>query len=116
MEIYQLAREMSAIAWEIYKVLKPEIRFKIGGQFIESADSVGANIAEGYGRFHYLEKVKFYHNSRGSLYETIHWLELLKERDLIDLSLFNSFKNKSTQLSPKLNACIKSNLEVKYNK
>ena len=53
----------------------------MGDQFIEAVDSVGANIAEGYGRFHYLDRIKFYYNSRASLIEcNEHWIELLKER------------------------------------
>ncbi|GIV44793.1 MAG: hypothetical protein KatS3mg035_1916 [Bacteroidia bacterium] len=31
----------------------------MGDQFVRATDSIGANIAEGYGRFHYLEKLKF---------------------------------------------------------
>lgn len=57
LEAYQLARELSRIAWEIYIELPYEVKWKTGLQFVDSTDSVGANIAEGYGRFHYLDKV-----------------------------------------------------------
>jgi four helix bundle protein len=43
----------------------------IGSQFITAINSIGANIAEGYGRFHYLDKNKFMYNARGSLMENI---------------------------------------------
>jgi four helix bundle protein len=67
LEIYQKALELSRISWEIYGQMSYENKKIIGSQFIRAIDSMGANIAEGYGRFHYLDRVKFYYNSRGSL-------------------------------------------------
>jgi four helix bundle protein len=69
LEIYKLARELSKIAWEIYNSFDWQTKKIMGDQFIEAADSVGANIAEGYGRFHYLERIKFCYNGRASLFE-----------------------------------------------
>jgi len=43
----------------------------MGDQFIRSIDSITANIAEGFGRFHFLDRRKFYYNARGSLLEAI---------------------------------------------
>ncbi|HEY3277351.1 MAG TPA: four helix bundle protein [Syntrophorhabdaceae bacterium] len=83
LQIYGIARELSRIGWNVYRELKNEYRFGIGRQYLEAADSVGANIAEGYGRYHYLDSIKFYYNARGSLWEFKHWTDLLHERDLI---------------------------------
>lgn len=58
LEVYKMARELSAIGWEIYDKLDWQDRKTMGDQFIRSTDSVGANIAEGYGRFHYLDKIR----------------------------------------------------------
>ena len=58
MEIYQLTAYLPK---EEAFVLTPQIR--------RAALSVPANIAEGFGRYHYLDKAKFYLNARGSLYE-----------------------------------------------
>jgi four helix bundle protein len=78
--VYQLSRELSKIGWEIYESLDWRDKKIMGDQFIEATDSAGANIAEGYFRYHFLERIKFYYNSRGSLAEsTEHWLKLLKE-------------------------------------
>jgi four helix bundle protein len=47
----------------------------IGDQFLRAVDYIGANIAEGYGRYHYLDKVKFYYNSRAFHFEAFtHWI------------------------------------------
>lgn len=65
----------------MYEALDWQVKKVMGDQFIRATDSVGANIAEGYGRFHYLDRIKFYYNARGSLSEArFHWAELLNER------------------------------------
>lgn len=87
--IYQLAIQLSGRSWEIYEKMDWRIKKTIGDQFITSIDSVGANIAEGYGRYHYLDKVKFYYNARGSLFEAEHWSYLLYKRNIITEELFN---------------------------
>ncbi len=109
LKIYILSRELSKIAWEIYENLDWQTKKIMGDQFIESTDSVGANIAEGYGRFHYLDRIKFFYNSRGSLLESHHWLELLKDRNkVINKGLFEKYIENYSELCPKLNAFINS--------
>lgn len=103
LEVYRLARNLSQIAWEIYQSLDWHDKKIIGDQFLQATDSVGANIAEGYGRFHSLDRIKFYYNSRGSLSECAdHWLELLKERKKIDDEKYKKYKKIAEQLSLKL--------------
>lgn len=114
LEAYRLARKLSSISWEMYEALEWRIKKIIGDQFIESVDSVGANIAEGYGRFHYLDKAKFYYNARGSLLESRHWLDLLIERGIIinskqKLEYVNTYK----ELRIMLNGLIKSVMKAK---
>lgn len=117
LEIYKLARELSKIGWEIYKDLDWQDKKIIGNQFIESTDSIGANIAEGYGRFHYLERIKFSYIARGSLNEcNQHWIELLKERGKVNQEKCNRFKKVAAELSLKLNNFIASIYRSKNNK
>jgi four helix bundle protein len=103
LEVYKLARELSRLAWEIYEKLDWKDRKTMGDQFITATDSVGANIAEGYKRYHYLDKVKFYYNARASLSEACsHWLELLHERGKIDQKQLAALKVIERALSIKL--------------
>lgn len=113
LKVYQLARKLSKIAWKVYEGLEWRDRKTMGDQFVESTDSVGSNIAEGYGRFHYLDKVKFYFNSRGSLFETRHWIELLKERKKVKQKLYKDCLNCYKDLKPGLNGLINSTLKKK---
>jgi len=107
LEVYQLARNLSKIGWEIYEPLDWQTKKISGDQFIESTDSVGANIAEGYGRFHYLDKIKFFYNARGSLNEcNNHWIELLNERKKVSSNKYKEYKTIAKKLSVKLNNLI----------
>lgn len=108
LQVYQLSRKLSTIAWDIYSKMSFEEKKIIGDQFIRATDSIGANIAEGYSRFHYLDKVRFYYNARASQSEsTDHWLELLFERNKINQQVFDDYKSISKELQIKLNNFIK---------
>lgn len=117
LEVYKLARELSRIAWEIYESLDWRDKKIMGDQFIESIDSIGANIAEGYKRYHYLDRIRFYYNSRGSLNEACkHWLELLYERKKISQKQFKLMSELEEKLSIKLNNFINTTYKTKNNK
>lgn len=112
LEVYLLSRQLSQYGWDVFDKLHWEDKKIMGNQFITALDSVGANIAEGYARFHYLDKVKFYYYSRGSLSEAInHWLELLAERDKIERQEADKITNLAKQLEIKLNRFIKTTLQ-----
>ena len=113
LEVYKLARQLSTFAWQVYESFDWRIKKIIGDQFVTSTDSVGANIAEGYGRFHYLDKVRFYYNARGSLLESRHWLDLLKERKIISAKDINKYLITYKNLRIVLNGLISSAMKAK---
>ncbi len=55
---------------EVVPLLPKEEKWDLADQIRRSSKSVGANIAEGYGRFYYKDRVRFCYNARGSLTET----------------------------------------------
>ncbi|MFC1727006.1 four helix bundle protein [Patescibacteria group bacterium] len=113
LEVYKLARKLSKISWKIYQDLDWQDKKIMGNQFIESTDSVGANVAEGYGRFHYLDKVKFYFNSRGSLLESRHWFDLLSEREKAKAIFEKKYLQTYQKMRPSLNGLINSTMKAK---
>jgi four helix bundle protein len=108
LEIYKLSLKLSDIIWQIYIYLSNDLKYNIGSQVIRSIDSIGANIAEGYGRFHYKDSVKFYYNARGSLWESKHWIHLLYKRSLIEKKEYEQIIKNLEVLGKKLNGFIKS--------
>lgn len=113
LKVYQLSREYSRESWKIYQNLNWQLKKIIGDQFIRSVDSVGANVAEGYGRYHYLDKIKFYYNTRGSLLESKHWLDLLYERKIVDESKYKFMAELYKNINLGLNGLISSNYKSK---
>lgn len=75
---------------------------------VKSADSVAANLSEGYGRFFYKETKQFCYYSRGSLFETKTWLTKAANRALITSEDFESFLNQINNIGVKLNNYINS--------
>ena len=111
LEIYKLSREISVIAWKVYEQLPYGDKKIFGDQFMRATDSISANIAEGFGRFHYLDKNKFNYNARGSLLESIHWLEVMEERNRINEESYGKLTKKLALLKMQLNSYISSTKE-----
>jgi four helix bundle protein len=108
LEIYRLALMLSRIAWGMYNHLPRELIYTMGSQLLEASDSIGANIAEGFGRFHYRDSLKFYYNARGSLLEFKHWTNLVNERKLADAESIREAENNIDIIGKKLNNFINS--------
>jgi four helix bundle protein len=84
LECWKAGRELRLfIARQVLPVLPKEERFRLGDQVLRSARSITANIAEGYGRFHYLDNSKFCSNARGSCYEVLDHLITAYDEGLI---------------------------------
>ncbi|MDY7079058.1 MAG: four helix bundle protein [Chloroflexota bacterium] len=107
-EVYQLAVTLGDRIWEIVSSWSYFDRDTVGKQMVRAADSIAANIAESYGRYHYGEKLNFLYYSRGSLYETQHWVGRSHGRGLMDDTTFDDLMGRMHTLAPKLNAYIKS--------
>lgn len=108
LDVYRLSREIGKSCWNIYSNFDWETRKIIGHQWIRSTDSISANIAEGFGRFHYLDKNKFNYNARGSLYESLDWTQKLLERNIVSESECQTIISKLQDCLRKLNGYIKS--------
>jgi len=77
------------VAKTIVSVLPPDERFGLTNQILRAARSTTANIAEGYGRFHYLDNAKFCSNSRGSCWEVLDHLITAHDEEMISEHLLN---------------------------
>ncbi|TYB33922.1 MAG: four helix bundle protein [Flexistipes sinusarabici] len=116
LEVYQISLKLSEEIWNIYSILPADLNFNIGSQVLRSIDSIGANVAEGFGRFHYRDSIKFYYNARGSLWESKHWVYLLNKRELIENEKYEKIVIDMEMLGKKLNGFIKSIKEKSNDK
>jgi four helix bundle protein len=71
------------VAKTVVPLLPKEERFGLKPQILDAARSTTANIAEGYGRFHYLDNAKFCSNSRGSAWEVLDHLITANDEEMI---------------------------------
>ncbi len=94
--------------WEIVVGWNNLAKDTLGKQIIRSADSVGANIAEGEGRGTHLDNKRFVRIARGSLQETQHWLRRAYKRNLLTKEQIEKLKPLIENLLPSLNAYLRS--------
>jgi four helix bundle protein len=85
----QLRNDVSALV----KKFPKEEMFRLADQVIRSSRSIGNNIAEGHGRYHYIDSRKFFINARGSASETIDHLIVALDEGYIDNSVFEKFES-----------------------
>ena len=107
LDIYQLSLEIGEYVRNIVAKWEYFSKKTAGGQFVEAADSIAANIAEGYGSYFYKDRKQFYYYSRGSLLETKTWATKSFTRKLISQDEFDTLIEKLKILHLKLNNYIK---------
>jgi len=108
LQVYQLAEQISNEVWFIVRSWDFFAKDTVGKQLVRSVDSIGANIAEGNGRYNYKDNQRFIKIARGSLHETRHWLRLACARHLLTREQIERIKPLIDELSPKLNAYLNS--------
>ena len=108
LKVYQLAECLSDQIWKIVINWNHFAKDTVGKQIVRSADSIGANIAEGSGRGTFQENRRFIKIARGSLNETQHWLRRAHSRNLLTDEQIAQLKITIDELAPKLNAYLKS--------
>lgn len=90
LDCWKACRELRIfVARSVCAVLPAEERYRLGDQILRAARSTTANIAEGYGRFHYLDNAKFCSNARGSCWETVDHLITAHDEGLIDQAMYD---------------------------
>ena len=100
-----------ALVLEIYRITADFPREEVYGvtsQLRRAASSITANIAEGFARYHFKDKIKFYYNSRGSVAEVQNFLLLAKDIDYINLETCARLGEKANEVGKLINGLIKS--------
>ena len=108
LQVYQLAIAIGEKVWALVIAWDYFEKDTVGKQFVRAADSIAANLSEGFGRFFYKENKQFCYYSRGSLHETLTWLTKAHNRGLIQDEDFDSIKKDIDTISLKLNNYINS--------
>ncbi|MBC7399053.1 MAG: four helix bundle protein [Mucilaginibacter sp.] len=107
LEIYILSETFADEIWFIVTTWDYFTKDTVGKQLTRSADSISANIAEGFGIYYYKENKNFCYFSRGSLIETKSWIKKSYTRNLITEDQYKTLISKLETVHIKLNAYIK---------
>jgi four helix bundle protein len=98
LEVYQVAREFRKAMYRVAKQLPDIEKFGLASQIRRAAVSLTNNIAEGHGRFHFLEQIKFTLHSRGSLEELIDDLNVCEDEQYLPVEESASLKQRGWRL------------------
>jgi four helix bundle protein len=107
LEELRVLKDAETVADGIWKLVvrwEPFARDVVGKQLARAADSIGANVAEAYGRFHYGEKLQFLYYARGSLFETKYWLNRALARGPMAADQVQHYALQLTEVARQLNA------------
>ena len=104
---YQAAREFRKAMYHANRQLPAFEKFELGSQIRRAAVSLTNNIAEGHGRFHYLEQIKFCLNARGSLEELLDDLNVCQDESYLPLPEIQTMKQQGWRVHQLLNGYIR---------
>jgi len=108
LRIYKLSEDLADEIWKIVFRWDAFAKDTVGKQIVRSADSIGANIAEGTGRHNFQDNRRFVKIARGSLNETQHFLRSAFKRSLLTPADVKKLKPLVDNLAPQLNSYLKS--------
>ena len=107
LEVYQVAREFRRAMYGVAKQL-PEIeKFALGSQVRRAAVSLTNNIAEGHGRYHFPDQIKFMLQSRGSLEEILDDLNVCQDEQYLPISEIEKLKLEGWRVHKLINGYIR---------
>lgn len=106
LEVWKKSRLLRNSITELVKSFPGEEKYRLTDQIIRSSRSIGNNIAEGHGRFHYIDASKFFINARGSAAETIDHLIIALDNDFINKEAFETLKQDCEECMRMINGYI----------
>ena len=107
LEVYQVGREFRKAMYRAARRLPQEEKFGLTSQIRRAAVSLTNNIAEGHGRFHFLEQIKFMLQSRGSLEELLDDLNVCADEEYLPVREIQSLKQEAWRLHKLINGYIR---------
>jgi len=108
LDVYQKSLKFIEDIEKLTQDLKGKISFSLLDQLQRAAISISLNIAEGNGRFHKKDKINFFYISRGSIFECVPILHVLKSRNKISDTEYDELYSKLEILSKMISGLINS--------
>ncbi|MES2378829.1 MAG: four helix bundle protein [Bacteroidota bacterium] len=93
LEVWKQSRKIRTSISNLVRNFPTEEKYRLTDQIIRSSRSIGNNIAEGHGRFHYQDNIRFCIMARGSLSETLDHLLIALDENIIGEKTLEAFKH-----------------------
>jgi four helix bundle protein len=106
LEVWKRTRELRKKISLITKSFPAEEKYRLTDQILRSSRSCTANIAEGYGRFHFQESIQYCRQARGSLFETLEHILCAFDENYIDEKIMNEVRMEISECLKMLNGYI----------
>jgi len=107
LEVYQVAREFRKAMYRIARRLPEEEKFALASQIRRAAVSLTNNIAEGHGRFHFLEQIKFTLQGRGSFEELVDDVNVCEDETYLSKAEIERLKGEGWRVHKLINGYIR---------
>ena len=88
MDVWKVCRGLRTKVSNLSRTFPKEEKYRLTDQLVRAARSATANLAEGYGRYHYVENTQFARQARGSLYEVLDHLTTARDEGFIADDIF----------------------------
>ena len=98
LEVYKKARQFRRSMYRVTRKLPDLEKYELASQIRRASVSLTNNIAEGHGRYHYLEQLKFLFQARGSLQELIDDLNVCEDEQYLSKSEVVDLKNQAKEV------------------
>jgi four helix bundle protein len=115
LEIIKMAEAIADGMWNRVGQFDDFAKDTLGRQLVRAVDSIGANLAESCGRFHFGDKLLFLYYARGSLFETKYWINRSFKRKLIVENETCEVIDKLNDLARRLNVFARGLKQVKQS-
>jgi four helix bundle protein len=107
LDAYKIAREFRKAMYAVARKLPESEKFGLVSHVRRAAVSLTNNIAEGHGRFHYLDQIKFMLQARGSLEELLDDLNICEDEDYLPLADISLLQEQAWRVHKVLNGYIR---------
>jgi four helix bundle protein len=108
LDVWKVGREVRRDLYRLAKQLPKHEQYCLGQQVRTAGVSLTANIAEGYGRFHFKENVQFCRIARGSAYELLDHLITCHDQGYMDEKCHQELRGKLVRFIQLVNGYIRS--------
>jgi four helix bundle protein len=108
LRVYQLSLDWVDAVEHLCKHSKAELTRTFIDQFQRAALSVPLNLAEGNGRWHVAEKRQFFWIARGSVFECVPLVEIIKRKKLISDSEYRTSRDQLDHLGRMLTKLVQA--------